>query len=110
MGPTELAAARGKALELLQGWMDNERKHSPEDEPKFLRDSTLLRMLARHQYPMERAELNGSVMYYLKDAEMVENKVSRPDGPQGETFWSWRITHHGWQVLEGTRTDPGVEV
>jgi hypothetical protein len=110
MGPTELHAARGQALELLQGWMDRERTVTPTSDPAYLKDILLLKMMARHGYPMERHELNGTVLTYLKDEGMVEYKPTQPDGPRGETYLSWRITHHGLQVLEGTRTDPGVEV
>ena len=110
MGPTELAAARGQALELLRGWMDRERAISPTSEVTFLKDVLLRRMMARQSYSMELPELNGSVMSYMESARFVEYRVAQPDGPRSDAYLSWRITHDGLQVLEGYRTDPGIAV
>jgi hypothetical protein len=73
-------------------------------------DDLLLTMMAHQGHPMMRAELNGSVLTYLKDIGAVEYRTLQPAGPRGPAFISWRITHHGLQILEGTKTDAGVKV
>jgi len=110
MDPIVLAMARGGALELLRGWLDRERPITAASDAAYMETDLLLRMLARRGYPMSRNQLNGSVLTYLRDAGLAEYRTSTPAGPQGPTLLLWRITHEGLQVLEGTRTDAGVQV
>jgi hypothetical protein len=102
--------ARGRALEFLRAWMDRERPTLMSSEPAYMVDDLLLTLMARHGYPMMRQELNGSVMTYLKDAGLAEYRMSQPAGPRGPSLLAWRITHDGLAVLEGTQTDPGIQV
>lgn len=59
---------------------------------------------------MSRGTLNGEILTYLKDAGLVRYRTMHPAGPDGEVEIFWRITNEGLQVLEGTRTDPGIRV
>jgi hypothetical protein len=110
MDPVELAIARGKALEILKAHLDRERPASDDSHAAYMVDDLLMTWLARLGHPILRNTLNGSVMTYLKDAGLVLYRTDQPAGPRGPTFLRWRITHDGIQVLEGTRTDPGVNV
>ncbi len=110
MTPVELALARGRALEILQAWLDRERKTAPTSAPAYMVDDLLLSMLAHHGYPLMKHELNGSVMTYLRDLGAVEYKTQQPAGPKGPTLLMWRITAAGLALLEGTKQDPGVKV
>jgi hypothetical protein len=110
MDTIELAVARGKTLEILKAHLDRERPTSEDSLSAYMTEDILIFWLARMGHPMIRNEMRGSLLTYLKDAGLVKYRDKQPGGAKGPTLIFWRITHDGLQVLEGTRSDPGVRV
>ena len=110
MNPVELTLARWRALEILKGHLDRERDAAQDSLGVYQEDGLLLRWMARRGHPMLINQLRGSILTYLKDGGYVVYREYAPAGPGTTVLLYWRITHDGLQILEGTRTDPGVRL
>lgn len=111
MTPVETALARWRALEIMKSHLDRERPDASDDSlAVYMEDGLLLRWMARRGHPMLISHLRGSILTYLRDGGYVAYKQQQPAGPGTSVLLFWRITHDGIQLLEGTRTDPGVSL
>jgi hypothetical protein len=75
-----------------------------EDPSTYTAEELIQRQLDKMGMPMLMSQVRAH-LFYLRDKTLVklhETKIGR------EHYWAWRITADGVDVLEGTKTVPGV--
>lgn len=99
----EAELTRRYVLMILDAARMRDRERS-EDLSSYVAEELVQRQLDKMGVPCLLAQVRGH-LYYLRDKALVkfhETQVGR------ERYLSWRITADGVDVLEGTRTVPGV--
>lgn len=94
--------SRGMILEVLQSAVDRERGDA--ESPSTYIDEALIYSKVGRRYPQTRAMLRGE-LYYLRDKGYVKFKEVSV-GAQKSLMW--RILACGTDLVEETKTDPGV--
>lgn len=80
---------------------DRDKSESPST---YTAEELIQRQLDKMGLPMLLSQVRAH-LFYLKDKGLVklhETRIGR------EHYWTWRITAEGVDVLEGTKTVPGV--
>lgn len=96
--------SRGMILEVLQAVVDRER--GDREAPSTYAAEELIYTKVARRYPQTIEMLRGE-LYYLRDKGYVKFKEV-PVGSKKSLMW--RITACGTDLLEGTKTDAGVNV
>lgn len=101
---------RRQLLEILQDAV-NRRRGPDDDMTTYVAEALLQRMLALRGFPITVERMRGQ-LFWLKDRHNRDREYGyvkfRETRVGGQTYIHWRITDLGADVLEGTRTDPGI--
>lgn len=95
---------RGMILAVLQAAVDRER--GDQEDPSTYVDEDLIYLKVGRRYPQTREMMRGE-LYYLRDKGYVKFRTVDVGAHRS---LMWRITAAGTDVLEGTASDPGVEI